>query len=513
MKTKRLLGLGIFPFLFALVGCQSKPAVTKRYVDGMTYHETTKREAETYYSLSYDAIGGDEVMPIGGFYGPYASGGSVDGHNFPNFVSEKYFQYLEDAGINLLVYSRDFWTYQGGNANLTEALDLAEAHHMGYFVYVDWIANQLGQHMAPSDATSIPLAQDDGKEILADVIDEVSDSGKRKAFVGVHGMDEPFPKQFDSISLFSKTFYEICQEKGYSYDIFYNSLGRWNGENNFFGAGPSMNYESYMEQYFDEITPRMFSCTQYPFTSESTEESALVSPLYYGLDANRYTANKYHVPFWRMLQAGGQHNDAAAWIPSVDPYPSEGETLYDVNLALAYGAKAIQYFPLIQPLYYAYKTGGTYDFDNRCGLIGADGNLTRWYYYAKRANAQIQAIDHVLMKSANDGVLVHGDTARHYIVDEAQKESSFGAVLEGESYRELSSISGGDCVVGCFDYKGGTALYVVNYNRKEKADITLHFDRDDYRYTVTQRAESVDVVGNAVPLRLDAGEGALIVLA
>ena len=86
-------------------------------------------------------------------------------------------------------------------------------------------------------------------------------------------------------------------------------------------------------------------------------------------------------------------------------------------------------------------------------------------------------------------------------------------MLDGESYRELTSISGGDCVVGCFDYKGGTALYVVNYNRKEKADITLHFDRDDYRYTVTQRAESVDVVGNAVPLRLDAGEGALIVLA
>ena len=84
-----------------------------------------------------------------------------------------------------------------------------------------------------------------------------------------------------------------------------------------------------------------------------------------------------------MLQAGGQWNDAGAWIDSVAPYPSEGEMLFDVNISLAYGAKAIQYFPLIQPQYYANQTGGTYDFENRNALIGADGNLTRWYYYAQ----------------------------------------------------------------------------------------------------------------------------------
>ena len=67
--------------------------------------------------------------------------------------------------------------------------------------------------------------------------------------------------------------------------------------------------------------------------------------------------------------------------------------------------------------------------------------------------------------------------------------------------------------MGCFDYLGGTALYVVNYNRKEKADITLTFDRNDYRYKVIQRATSCDVVGGEMTLTLDMGEGALIVLA
>lgn len=63
-----------------------------------------------------------------------------------------------------------------------------------------------------------------------------------------------------------------------------------------------------------------------------------------------------------------------------------------------------------------------------------------------------------------------------------------------------------DCV------KGKTALYVVNYNRKEKAKVTLSFDKKNYRYTVIQRAVGADVVGGSIPLTLDAGEGALIVL-
>ena len=509
MATKRnFQALSLFSLVLSLASCQTGgPAVTKAYEEGMEYQEASVREEETYASLSYDIIGGDEVMPIGGFYGPYASGGSVDGHNFPNFVSEKYYQAFEDAGINLFVYCKDFWTYGGNNPSLIESLELCEKHGIGYYVYVDWIANQLGSHMEPTDAATIPLSEESGKAILEDVNNEISDNGKRKAFVGIHGMDEPFPKQFDSVSLFSKAFYEVAAEKGY--DIFYNSLGRWAGEWTFFGAGPSMTYDAYMERYMQEIQPRMFSCTQYPFTSKETSEGALTRSLYSQLAANRQMAKKYNIPFWRMLQAGGQHNDAMAWIPSVDPYPNEAETLFDVNLSLAYGAKAIQYFPLIQPLYYAYAEGGTYDFDNRCGLVGADGNLTRWYYYAKRANTQIQAIDHVLMKSCNDGVLIHGDEAYRNIVENGE---TYDAVLPGESYYELSSIQGDDAIVGCFNYKGKTALYVVNYSRKEKGDITLRFNASNYRYTVTQRGQSIDVVGNAVPLRLDAGEGALVVL-
>ena len=39
----------------------------------------------------------------------------------------------------------------------------------------------------------------------------------------------------------------------------------------------------------------------------------------------------------------------------------------------------------------------------------------------------------------------------------------------------------------------------------------LKFD-SKYRYTVIQRGETADVVGTSIPLTLDMGEGALIVL-
>ncbi len=65
--------------------------------------------------------------------------------------------------------------------------------------------------------------------------------------------------------------------------------------------------------------------------------------------------------------------------------------------------------------------------------------------------------------------------------------------------------------VGCFDYNGGTALYVTNFNTTEKKQVTLHFD-NNYAYEVIQRAQSANVYGKAITLTLEAGEGALVVV-
>ena len=513
MKRKSLWILSSIGVLCCACQGAEVEKVCTPYQDGMEIQKTTKQTPKSYASLTYDVMAhdgenADEVMPIGGFYCPYSSGGSIDGHQLPDFLTDKVFQQLEDCGINMFVYSIDTWDSNGGNNKAVElSLELAEKHHIGEFVNSGYIQAQLGGHTTPVAVSDMDVKVGEKNQTLIDLVDTISKNGTRKSFLGFHAMDEAFENQLPSIGAFSQCFNDL-PNRG-DYDLFYNVLGSWEGEFNFYGYGSPMTYEDYVKQFFANSHAKMLSATQDPFTSAETPENQLTTLLFNQLALYRKVANDYSVPQWRMLQAGGQWNDEQNWIPSVDPYPSEGELLFDVNMSLAYGAKAIQYFPLIQPLYFAYKTGHTYDFENRCGLIGADGNLTRWYYYAKRANTQIRAIDHVLMKSASEGILVHGKTANEYIVEKGNPQDS---VLPGSSYRELQNIEGDDCVVGCFDYQGGSAFYVVNYQRDKKAEVNLTFDSSKYAYTVTQRGVSSKVVGNYVPLRLDAGEAALIVL-
>ncbi len=497
--------LALLPlFAFSLSACNDATSkVCSLYQDGASYVTTVKGEAKPYSAVSYEITGGDEVMPIAGFYVPYSSGGSVDGHSMPDFLTEEVFQELEDCGINTFVYGIDRWSTGGENTALKKALDLCEEHSIGYYVSAYEVMAQLGSH-----TTKYPVEQMD-MGFLESLINEISDDGKRKGFIGLHALDEPFSHEIDNLSVLFKAFYDLTIVKERGYDLFANALGTWEGDNNFYGYDAPLTYDEYMQKFFEELKGiKMLSATQYPFTSANTSEEEISSNLYSLLAKYRKYAKDNNVSHWRMLQAGGQWNDDQQWIESVSPYPSEGELLFDVNTSLAFGAKGIQYFPLIQPFYFAYEKGGTYDFDNRNGLIGADGNLTRWYYYAKRANTEIQAIDHVLMKSSNEGVIVHGDAAKKYVVGSGDLE---GAYIEEGKWRELTSISGKDCIVGCFDYLGGTALYVVNYSRTEKSDIELSFS-DNYRYEVIQRGVSADVVGNYIPLTLDTGEGALIVL-
>lgn len=508
---KKLLSIficmGLAASLFA--GCAGQPseANLKLYQEGMAYTETEKGTPAPVYARSYEFLGGEDVMPIGGFYAPYASGGSRDGNDAANFLSDDIFQKISECGVNMMFFSVDRWTEGEANNSLVDTINLCEKYGIGYFIDSFYVLNQLGTRTEDYPLENMPLATEEGKLRLAAMIDDMTDGGTKKSVLGILGTDEPFTSQMDNLSVLHDAFYGLDNTEGM--DIYINAIGYWAGVNTLYGYSDPIAYDQYILQYFEQVQPAMLSVTQYPFNEKQTPVERVVELLFDRLSVYRKYANQYEVPFWRMLQAGGQWNDLAQWIDSVEPYPSEGEMLLDVNASLAYGAKAIQYFPLIQPLHFSYQTGGTYDYQNRNGLIGADGNLTRWYYYAKRANEQIKAIDEYLMHAANMAVIIHGDRAVEDIVTNGLPGTE---VTTRGKFRQLTSVAGGDCIVGCFDYYGGTALYVVNYSTTECTDVTLTFDREDYRYRVIQRAVSCDVVGGEIPLTLDAGEGALIVL-
>jgi hypothetical protein len=254
---------------------------------------------------------------------------------------------------------------------------------------------------------------------------------------------------------------------------------------------------TYVDKFLADCPTPYLSFDYYVFDKKRN-----VKDYFYNLSYYSQKAEEAGVPLWVFVQAGSQWNDTGGSITSTKPYyPDEGQFDWNVNTSLAYGAKGIQYFPIIQPFYFAWAENDTLDLQ-RNGMIGAWGEKNQWFYYAKDMNLHISAIDEVLMNSANKGVLLSDEQAK---ADNAKSNR----VISGTSWRELSDISG-NAMVGCFNYQGKTALYVVNYDMERAQNIGLQF-WDTYSFSVVKNGQKTSHTGSAIELPMQAGEGILII--
>ena len=93
--TSAVLSGCLFFSLAACGGNENEPAPD--------YVVTEKGEPVEFASLSFDFLGGQDVMPIGGFWGPYDSPDLVvDGKKLPELLDEKYFELVHEAGVNMI---------------------------------------------------------------------------------------------------------------------------------------------------------------------------------------------------------------------------------------------------------------------------------------------------------------------------------------------------------------------------------------------------------------------------
>ena len=120
-------------------------------------------------------------------------------------------------------------------------------------------------------------------------------------------------------------------------------------------------------------------------------------------------------------------------------------------------------------------------------------------------NKQIAAVDEVLMNSVSKGVLACGEQANK----DMELAKKYNVLLDGNSWRELKSVDG-EAMVGCFNYQGKTAVYVVNYSTEYSQKINLTF-QDTYNVTVIQNAETKNLQGSSMTLDMLPGEGTLLV--
>ncbi len=456
-----------------LIGCSASSA-------NKTSSEAKVMEAEESKAVSVSFIGGKDVMPITGYIGPYQHAYSSDGNVFPDYITDEYYQLIADVGVNLIVYS--FTDYSGSPDAVTKNLELCEKYGIGFFVTDNNILGKIEQ-----DEISVE-----------EVAKEVVNYSDYKSFSGLYMVDEPQATYYnmgDGTRLLQK--YEQLA------DIVHNELDILTYCNLYpiMEIGKNQeNYEKYVNDFCDILQPKVLMWDYYPFDEYREGDMQLY---FYNMNLVREKAVERGIPFWAYIQAGSQWNDSWEELPSKTPYwPNEFQFNWNVNTSLAMGAQGIQYFPLMQPYQFTLAENGGWDFE-RNGILGAMGNKTQWYYYAQNINKHIGAIDEVLMNSVSKGIIVNGEQAKSDV-------AMTSCVIEDGTFNQLQSVSG-DAMVGCFNYNGKTALYVVNYSMENAQNITLNFDGTQNIRQI-QKAETSYVKGNSLTLDMAAGEGILLVL-
>lgn len=481
MKTRLARYISIvlvLSFLMAMVGCSAKDIKT-------TISSVKPMEKEESKAISFDIIGGKDVMPLGGYYGPDDYAYSTDGNTRPDYFTDEIFQKIVDLGINMITYTEIDNTMYPDSVH--KLLEMTSKYGLGYIPWDREISYK-------TDNMSLSATQ--SAERIAEWYDYES-------YCAQWIVDEPH------------TLYHGGNADMYI-DKFENMAKAVNTElglHTYMNMVPTLsvsdkaieNYHRYVKEFCDTLEPHILMWDTYPFRKHLVDGDASCNPQQYivSLSIVRKYAEEYGIPFWSFIQVGNQYNDNYA--ATLDPLtPTEAQFNWNVNTALAYGSQGLQFFCLIEPHWDSMTETGSID-THRSGLIGVMGNKTVWYYYLQNLTKHIQVIDEVLMNSVNKGVIISGEQAKG---DFAKAE----CVLKGEKFQELRSIENDtDVMVGCFNYNGKTALYVVNYSYEYAQHVTLNFDQQ-HNITVTQLAEKSYVNTDSLTLDMAAGEGVLVII-
>lgn len=480
MKVNKILQSCVCVMLVGTLfcGCSFKSTDTQKT-------EMKKMEEEQVDSVSFDIIGGKDVMPIGGYYGPYVSTYNEDGQSAPDYFTDEIWQMIADSGINWVSFSQ--LNYNEYPALVQKSLDYGEKYGLAINVYDSKVIDMINEEKISKE----------------ELTTRMSDYMNHPAFAGMYIIDEPCTSYFRPAGEESRGKYiEAYKDLA---PLLNQTLGTLS-YTNAFPSGIEGNeftyYEKYIREFCDTLKPQYLMFDRYPFDAA---QEGYINHYFNDLAIVRMVADEKEIPFMIFIQAGSQWNDAVEHFDSVVPYyPNEAQFDWNINTSLAFGAKGLNLFTLIQPDYFAYAESTRFDFE-RNGLIGAWGNKNQWYYYLQNITKQIRVIDEVLMNSTSKGVIAYGDAAKKDLALAAE----YGAVLEGTAFRELQSLEG-DALVGCFNYQGKTALYVVNYSMEKGQKLNLSFS-GTYDFKKIQNAETEKLCGDGVTLDTAPGEGVLLV--
>jgi len=200
-------------------------------------------------------------------------------------------------------------------------------------------------------------------------------------------------------------------------------------------------YVTYLERYFAEVNPPLLCYDHYPLLAGTK----ITGSYFYNWAVIRRLALQFGVPSWGFIQSVGFDGSGAGLARR--RRPNEQEILWQVNVALAYGAKGIQYFTYWTP---DSQPGDPIQFGQ--ALISLDGQQTALYGYAQRVNTYLKAVGKVLLPLVSESV-VHAQ----------EKRLPKGArPFRRDAY--VRAISGSTVILSQFSEDGTTKRYLFVAN-------------------------------------------------
>lgn len=433
-----------------------------------------------YYSVSWRGIDEDEFY-ISGFIGPQDFYAGI-GYRLPSLITDEVYAKLAEAGINNIVESR----FGADSEIASRALPLAAKYGVTYTLpYVSVAYTEFTNSNSQPEKITIATVEE-----ATALIKEMMD--KYENFNGVHLRDEPtsnlFPKLTEAITTIEAAREPLGVDDVHGYINAFPGVG-WNQLSN--GTDPEMNWDKYLRGICDTGID-FLSWDAYPFTNVPGE---IQSTWLNGLGTVKRMANEYEIPCYIWIQCGG----GPAMFSTSHRVVNEGEMNWNVGSALCFGYTGIGYYTLVTP---PEASNMSEDYVNDDSILNKYGSKTPFFYYAKKINAQIQAMAPVLLHSAWEGIMI----------DNLNSPNVYTGPEILESYRCFKGFSGDSALIGCFDYEGTVALVVMNNSiENHHAVVTLKFD-NNYAYEVTQRSQTDTVTGKEFSLHLEAGEFALVVV-
>jgi len=444
-----------------------------------------------------------KVMPIVGHFGP-----------LDELINDEIFSKIKKVGINQITqYQNQFSDNPAARYDVYEQLTLAQKYGMKITVKDQRLSAD------PSSATTEKVET------------YVKDYSYYQSFAGLYISDEPKTSNYPPNYTFGDT-----DERLESFA----PLAKAARDTGNFGYANAMGYSdsytkrqtreylyvNYLETFVNEYKAPFLSHTSYPFWESYREvDSAAVGgtvenaeAYFKNLSMVRYVAGEKNIPFWTFVQSG----DGFELTPKADN-PSEGEFKWNANMGLAFGAKGIQYFPLVQPENFQNLDGKV-----SSGLLSADGVETTWYAYAQKVNKQISAIDHILMDATNVGIMATGEYAVSQAANTVEEINLYDSILSwiaaGEASTPVHSSYNGatvtveegnayGAVTGCFEYGDKHALYIVNYNvyGEDTDKVTVDFGSTNTTATTIHNALTETKTGTSMSFELAPGEAVLVV--